>query len=96
VRFILEAMKPVRYVGKTESYEARRIELNHVLVFTGLELRQDGKLRWREAAETLAQAELRAGRLRAELLKRNVHPDVLRFCRSELLQANCFIDVSHS
>lgn len=88
--FILEAMKPVRYVGKTEVFEARRIELNHVLVFTGLELGNDGHLRRREPAKTLAQAEERAGRLRAELLKRNVHPDVLRFCRAELLQENCF------
>lgn len=32
----------------------------------------------------------RAGRLKAELLKRSVHPDVLRFCRAELLQDNYF------
>lgn len=88
--FILEAMKPVRYVGKTEVFEARRLMLNHVLVFTGLELGKDGQLGRREAAKTLAEAEERAGRLRAELLKRNVHPDVLRFCRAELLQENCF------
>ena len=90
VSFILEAMKPVRYVGRTEVFEGRRIELNHVLVFTGLELGKDGQLRRREAAKTLAEAEQRAGRLRTELLKRNVHPDVLRFCRAELLQENCF------
>lgn len=90
VSFILEAMKPVRYVGKTEIFEARRVELNHVLIFTGLELGRDGQLRPREAAKTLTEADQRAGRLRAELLKRNVHPDVLRFCRSELLQENCF------
>jgi uncharacterized protein (TIGR02391 family) len=90
VSFILEAMKPVRYVGKTEIFEARRLELNHVLIFTGLELGRDGQLRPREAAKTLTEADQRAGRLRAELLKRNVHPDVLRFCRSELLQENCF------
>ena len=90
VNFILEAMKPVRYVGKTEAFEARRVELNHVLIFTGLELGKDGKLRPREAAKTLTEAEQRAGRLREELLKRNVHPDVLRFCHAELLQENCF------
>ena len=88
--FILEAMKPVRYVGKTEIFESRRVELNHVLVFTGLELGKDCQLRRREAAKTLVEAEQRAGRLRAELLKRNVHHDVLRFCKAELLQENCF------
>ena len=90
VSFILEAMKPVRYVGKTEVFEARRVELNRVLIFTGLELGKDGQLRPREAAKTLTEAEQRAGRLRAELLKRNVHPDVLRFCHAEWLQENCF------
>ena len=90
VSFILEAMKPVRYVGKTEAFESRRNALNHVLIFAGLELGRDGQLRPRAAAKTLTEAEQRAGRLRAELLKRSVHPDVLRFCRAELLQENCF------
>ena len=90
LRFILEAMKPVRYVQKTDVFETRRVELNHVLIFTGIELGKDGQLRRREAVKTLAEAEERAGHLRAELLKRNVHPDVLRFCRAELLQDNYF------
>ncbi len=90
VGFILEAMKPVRYVGKTEIFDARLAELNQVLIFTGLELGKDGQLRPRPVAKTLTEAEQRAGRLRSELLKRNVHPDVLRFCRSELLNENCF------
>lgn len=90
IRFILEAMKPVRYVGKSEVFETRRIQLNHVLVFAGVELGADGQLRKREAARTLSEAEARAGRLKAELLKRSVHPDVLRFCRAELLQDNYF------
>ena len=90
VNFILEAMKPVRYVGRSEVFEARRGELNHILIFAGLELSNDGQLRRREAAKTLTEAQERAGRLRGELLKRNVHPDVLRFCRAELLQENCF------
>jgi len=55
-----------------------------------VELGNDGQLRRREAARTLSEAEARAGRLKAELLKRNVHSDVLRFCRAELLQDNYF------
>jgi uncharacterized protein (TIGR02391 family) len=90
IEFILEAMKPVRFAGRPEVFEARRETLNHVLVFSGLELGPDGKLRSRTAARTLSEAEARAGRLRAELLKRSVHPDVLQFCRAELLQNNHF------
>jgi uncharacterized protein (TIGR02391 family) len=90
IEFILEAMKPVRFTGRPEVFEARRGTLNHVLVFSGLELGPDGQLRERTAARTLSEAEERAGRLRSELLKRNVHPKVLKFCRVELLQNNHF------
>jgi uncharacterized protein (TIGR02391 family) len=90
LRFILEGMKPVRYVGQSAVFEARRLELNQVLAFMGVELGNDGQLRTRQAARTLTEAEERAGRLKAELVKRSVHPDVLRFCRAELLQDNYF------
>ena len=33
-------------------------------------------------ASTLPEAQARAGRLRSALLQRNVHHDVLRFCRA--------------
>jgi uncharacterized protein (TIGR02391 family) len=90
VEFILEAMKPVRYAGKSHVFETRQQKLNQVLVFIGLELGKDGQLRRTTAAKTVSEAETRAGRLRSELLKRNVHADVLRFCRAELLQENYF------
>jgi uncharacterized protein (TIGR02391 family) len=88
--FLMEAMRPVRFVGKSNEFEERRAALNHVLVFVGLEIQSDGNLRTGIAAKTLAEADQRAGRLRAELSRRNVHPEVLRFCRAELLENNYF------
>ena len=88
--FILEAMKPVRYVGNSEVFEMRRIKLNRVLAFVGIELGDDGSARTHQAARTLSEAESRAGRLKGELLKRSVHPDILKLCRAELLQENYF------
>ena len=90
LHLIIEAMKPVRYVRSADVFESRRIRLNHVLIFVGVQLGDDGQLRRQQAARTLSEAEARAGRLKAELLKRNVHSDVLRFCRAELLQDNYF------
>ena len=43
-----------------------------------------------QPAHTLTEAEEAAGRLRSELSRRGVHPDVLKFCRPELLQENYF------
>ena len=44
----------------------------------------------RAPVKTLTEAQGRAQRLRADLEKRGVHPDVLRSCRAELLQENYF------
>jgi len=88
--FIQTVMDPVLHTGDTEYFENKRRELNEVLAFAGYQLGEDGKLRVIEPAKTLTEAEERAGRLRAELQRRNVHPDVLAFCRAELLQDNYF------
>src|SRR5215468_3941211 len=41
-------------------------------------------------AETLTEAMRRADNLRADLVRRGVHEDVLRFCRAELVADNYF------
>ncbi|MGH6845925.1 MAG: TIGR02391 family protein [Methylocella sp.] len=48
------------------------------------------KLATVEQARTLSEAQRRAQELRADLTTRGVHPDVLRFCREELLADNYF------
>jgi uncharacterized protein (TIGR02391 family) len=53
-------------------------------------LDETGTLSACEAARTLTQAQRRATELRADLVRRGVHPDVLRFCRDELLADNYF------
>jgi len=59
-----------------------------VLAFCGLQIGEDGKLRQVSSARTLSEAEAMADRLRSELRRREVHPDVLQFCRAELLDTN--------
>jgi uncharacterized protein (TIGR02391 family) len=89
--FIQEAMNPVRYTGNRVLFDSRRNALNIILAFCGYSLGEDGKLRLRaQPAHTLTEAEDAAGRLRSELSRRGVHPDVLKFCRPELLQENYF------
>lgn len=90
VAFVCEAMKPVRYVGDEETFEYRRSQLNQVLAFAGYSLREDGRIEAATKTQTLTQAQKRAHKLRRELQNRRVHPDVLRFCRAELLEDNYF------
>lgn len=88
--FIHKAMNPVRYINNPHTFESRRTKLNKALIFAGLALGQDGKLYSIPAANTLAEAQERAGNLYRKLLNRQAHPDVLRFCQAELLQDNYF------
>jgi uncharacterized protein (TIGR02391 family) len=90
LNFIKVALAPVRFVGRSQEFESLRIDLNEALAFSGLFLAEDGNLRPVTQARTLSEAQERAGRLRSLLAQRNVHPDVLAFCRAELLQDNYF------
>ncbi len=90
IGFIHKAMKPARWRGRTADFEDMRTKLNEALAFTGLTLGEDGCLRKVEIARTLREAEERADQLRAKLTARGVHADVLRFCRTELVQRNYF------
>lgn len=89
-RFIRVALAPERFGNEPERFEAHREGLNLTLAFVGLELHEDGKLYRAKPTTSLTQAQERANALKAKLRERNVHPDVLVFCRAELLQKNYF------
>lgn len=75
----------------TASSASASIQVKEKLLFSGLKVRADGKVvREARVASTATEAQQRASDLRPELTRRHVHPDVLRFCRAELLQQNYF------
>jgi uncharacterized protein (TIGR02391 family) len=90
VAFAQLAMNPVRHTDAGAWFENKRSELNTVLAFASLELGADGLVRPRSMARTIDQAETRAQRLRSELLRRQVHGDVLKFCTAELVKDDYF------
>lgn len=90
IAFIRKAMKPERFARDPERFEPMRQNLNRALASAGLAVKASGELAAVDAAETLSQATRRALELRADLTSRGVHPDVLRFCREELLADNYF------
>ena len=90
VVFINQAMNPVQYTGKPASFNDRRDQLNAVLSFSGMSVRDDGKVRWVKKAVSLDEAMERANRIHSVLVSRQVHQDVLLFCKAELLQKNYF------
>ncbi len=88
--FIQNVMDPISYAGHLEEFEERRTALNLTLSFRGYEIGQNGKVGQVARVDTLPEAEQRARSLRHNLTERNVHPDVLKFCKAELLQENYF------
>lgn len=90
VAFLHAAMNPVRYHRDPERFQQRRADLNRVLAFVGFAVGHDGQIYAVETTTTFTAAQERAGHLRRQLIDRRIHPDVLRFCRSELLQDNYF------
>ena len=88
--FIKYVMRPSRHIHRKEWFENIRTELNYVLSFEGFELTESGELKQADKVQTFDEAEARAQNLRKTLLDRKIHPDVLAFCRAELLVDNYF------
>jgi uncharacterized protein (TIGR02391 family) len=89
LRLVQGVMAPVRFPSPADFAE-RRMLVNERLLLSGFQVAGDGTLEKVRAASTLEDAQQRADELHAELSRRQVHPDVLRFCRAELLQHNYF------
>lgn len=90
LEFIRRAMRPERYARDAHRFEPMRANLNRALAFCGLAVDASGRLSNVAPAATLGEAARRAQELRADLTSRGVHPDVLQFCRAELLADNYF------
>jgi uncharacterized protein (TIGR02391 family) len=90
VDFIQSFLSPVRFVDRKEEFEGHRQQLNAILAFSGLEYHADGRIRQREVAHTLEEAETRLQTIQSKFRARRIHPEVLKYCRTELLQDNYF------
>lgn len=88
--FIQSYLAPARFVGRKEELEQHLVELNTILAFSGLEFGADGQFRNRPVAATLSEAERRADRVKSKFQGRRIHPEVLRYCKAELMQDNYF------
>ena len=84
--FIQSLLTPARFVSRNDEFEAHRSELTTVLALSGFEYGANGKFRNRPAASTLTEAESRVKTLQAKFQGRRIHPEVLKYCKAELMQ----------
>lgn len=90
LEFIRRSMAPGLWLRKHEKYEVLREQLNQALSLMGLEIDASGTLTSGSITSTIPEAQSRAADLKASMIKRTVHPDVLTFCKAELLVDNYF------
>lgn len=90
LHFLQLAMAPSRHYNNLDWFSDTRYQLNKVLSFSGLSLGEDGKITRADKASTISEAAARASKLKEHLVSRNVHADVLYYCREELLVDNYF------
>ncbi len=90
INFIKCFLIPARFVGRSEDFENHRKELNAILAFSGLEFGKDGEFRKCQTVHTLDEAEARVRTIESKFQGRIIHPEVLKYCRAELLQDNYF------
>ncbi len=88
--FIKAILAPDRHFGRSDHFEYRRSRLNEMLSFSGLEFCADGEFRQCKKADTLEEAEKRVQIIRQKLLGRSIHPEAMKYCRSELMKDNYF------
>lgn len=90
LNFISSFLAPVRFVNRKQKFEEHRGNLNSVLCFAGIELGPDRKFSKCQPAQTIGEAEKRLRTIQAKFQGRRVHPEVLKYCKTELLEENYF------
>ena len=85
-RFLQEVMHPSRHTEGLDWFNDTLLKINTQLIFIGYELGKDGKIRKASEANTIEEARDRVDQFKRKLMGRGVHPDILRFCKKELLE----------
>lgn len=90
IRIIEWIMDPAAYIDDQQTFNDSRDKLNQRLSFMGLELLPTGKIQRRSIATTLEEANQTISRLKADLQKFDIHPQILAFCRPEIINEDLF------
>ncbi|MCE7579455.1 TIGR02391 family protein [Aliivibrio fischeri] len=88
--FIQNAINPARHYNNLEWFNDTRFQLNQILSFAGFNIGENGKVGTVTKSNTISEAAARAYKLKDHLVSRNVHPDVLKYCKEELVVDNYF------
>jgi uncharacterized protein (TIGR02391 family) len=89
-KMIEEIMNPIDFYNLDEAWIETRKEINFRLRFYGFELTDGGKIVPTKVVESFSEAVKRTRDLLGNLENHDIHQDILKFCRPELLDENYF------
>lgn len=90
IALITAAMRPERTLERADAARQTRDELNQALALVALRVRDDGRVGRATKADTTDDAQARTDQLRLLLQRRGAHPEVLAYCRPQLLRTDYY------
>jgi len=99
IGFFSKVLHPSRFRNREELFDDFRTQVNYYLAFYGISINEKGEPIAVPKATTISEGEQRANELQAELRRRAVHQDVMKFSSKEYLQQNyfhCVLEASKS
>lgn len=87
---VATAMRPDKTLDRADAARRTRDDLNQILSLVALRVREDGKVARAAQAHTTDEAQSRTEHLRVLLERRGAHPEVLAYCRVELLRKDYY------
>lgn len=90
IEFVQRMLAPVRYIGRGDCFKAIVEQFNQIIMFDGLKYNDDGTFIRISPTLTLSAAERMANSLRVQLVNRNAHAEVLKYCTAELVANDAF------
>lgn len=89
-QFMQHCMEPAQGLNNPERYNRMRLELNKVLMLSGVEIGNNGCFYSVSQAQSLDEVQRRTKELREKMVGYGAHPEVLKCCRDELLAQDYF------
>lgn len=90
IALITASMRPERTLDRADAARQTRDQLNQALSLVALQVRDDGRVGRASQARTTDEAQARTEHLRGLLQHRGAHPEVLAYCRPELLRKDYY------
>ena len=90
IQFIHTFIDPINFIGNESEFDVTRTKLNNILAFEGLKINESGIIQKVTKSTTLKHAKINASKFREKLEINKIHPKIITFCNSDILNEDYF------